>query len=299
MAVLAVAAPGCGLGPGDSTSGDASLTVTRDYGAESLLEAEVSEPKESETVMRLLDREAEIETLYGGGFVQSIEGVEGGFEDDRSYDWFFYVNGIESEVGAAEVSVRGGDRIWWDHRDWTSAMRMPAVVGSWPEPFLQASAGAGLEPVRIDCAGDRSACDLAADKLAEAGVKAEITTAGETKTSDALRIVVGAWPEIRSDPAARLLEKSPASSGVFARFEDEELALLDETGAEVLPAEGLVAATRDGEAAPTWFVTGVDPEGVMAAVELLDDEILHDRYAVASAAGQPVPIPVLEDEGSP
>ena len=89
----------------------------------------------------MLDREAEIETRYGGGFVQSIEGVAGGTEDGRRLDWFFYVNGIESPVGSAERRVAGGDRIWWDHRDWTDAMRVPAVVGSWPEPFLQSSAG--------------------------------------------------------------------------------------------------------------------------------------------------------------
>ena len=57
--------------------------------------------------MRLLDREAEIETRYGGGFVQSIEGVAGATEGDRRFDWFFYMNGIESPVGSADVQVSG------------------------------------------------------------------------------------------------------------------------------------------------------------------------------------------------
>ena len=43
-ALVAVAAPGCGLGPGESSEGEARLTVTRDYGAERLLEATVSDP---------------------------------------------------------------------------------------------------------------------------------------------------------------------------------------------------------------------------------------------------------------
>ena len=55
-------------------------------------------------------------------------------------DWFFYVNGVESPVGSADVQVKGGDRIWWDYRNWTAAMSVPEVVGSWPEPFAQASA---------------------------------------------------------------------------------------------------------------------------------------------------------------
>ena len=130
---------GCGLGPGESSSGTATLTVTRDYGAEPVLEASESDPAESETVIRFLDREAEITTRYGGGFVQSIDGTSGELDGGRSLDWFFFVNGIESPRGGAEVPIRGGDRIWWDYRDWTAAIRTPAVVGSWPEPFLQAA----------------------------------------------------------------------------------------------------------------------------------------------------------------
>ena len=76
-ALVAVATPGCGLGPGESSDGEATLTVTRDYGAEPMLEATESEPSASETVIRFLDREAEITTRYGGGFVQSIDGVSG------------------------------------------------------------------------------------------------------------------------------------------------------------------------------------------------------------------------------
>ena len=107
-------------------------------------------------MIRFLDREAEITTRYGGGFVQSIDGIEG---DDRRralHDWFFFVNGIESDRGGADVAVRGGDRIWWDYRDWTDALRTPAVVGSWPEPFAQASSRETTAiAVGVECFGRR------------------------------------------------------------------------------------------------------------------------------------------------
>ena len=110
--------------------------MTRDYGAEPVLEASESDPAESETVIRFLDREADITTRYGGGFVQSIDGISGSYADGRSRDWFFFVNGIESPRGSAEVSIRGGDRIWWDYRDWTDAMQHPGrgrlVAGAVP-----------------------------------------------------------------------------------------------------------------------------------------------------------------------
>jgi Domain of unknown function (DUF4430) len=293
-ALVAAAGAGCGFGPGDSTEGEATLAVTRDYGAEELLKATREDPPESETVMRMLDSEAEIETRYGGGFVQSIEGISGIAEDGRTSDWFFFMNGVESSIGAAETEVRGGDRVWWDHRDWTEAMRVPAVVGSWPEPFLQASAGSERLPVRVVCAGPGSPCDAAEDALGDAGVSAVVTPFGNEESGQALRLIVGAWSEIRSDQTARLLERGPDASGVFARVADDGIELLDERGDAAGDADGLLAATRDGEDPPTWIATGTDEDGVLGAVALLGDELM-DRYAVAVSEDVAVPLPVAED----
>ena len=33
-------------------------------------------------------------------------------------DWFFFVNGLEAEVGAAEYELSPGDRVQWDYRHW-------------------------------------------------------------------------------------------------------------------------------------------------------------------------------------
>ena len=52
--------------------------------------------------------------------------------------------------------MRGGDRVWWDRHDWSAATRVPAVVGSFPEPFVHGIDGKRL-PVRVECtdAGQR------------------------------------------------------------------------------------------------------------------------------------------------
>lgn len=306
-AVSVAAAAGCGLGSGEAGEGEATLRVTRDYGAELMVEASSTDPAESETVIRLLDREAEIDTRYGGGFVQSIEGLAGGVEQGRSVDWFFYVNGIESSTGSAEVPVRAGDRVWWDHRDWSDAMRVPAVVGSWPEPFAQASAGADRNPVRVECATRAPVCDRAAERLADEGVDAAIEGRRSTPGARAepLRVLVGEWARIRRDPAARLVERGPDTSGVFASFEREEdgwrLSGLDETAQPAVELRGedagLVAAVRLGEEPPAWLVTGTGAAGVEAAVQSLDTGKLRDRYALASDDGRAVALPVGEGEG--
>jgi Domain of unknown function (DUF4430) len=304
-ALLCTAAvAGCGFGPGASSDGDATLTVTREFGAERLVSARLSDPPESETVMRFLDGEADVETRYGGGFVQSIDGLEGTVRGDRSFDWFFYVNGIESPVGAAEVRVYGGDRVWWDYREWTGAMRVPAVVGSWPEPFVHGSEGKSF-PVRIDCLAAEDDCSAVADRLEAEGIAASIATERARLGEELLRVVVGPWDEVRQDRAAAQIEAGPSASGVFADIVptasgEYDLVALDPRGREVLDGGdrgfGLVAAVRLGEEQPTWVVTGTDDAGVDAAIELLDTESLRDRYAVAAEGRRELALPVTAEE---
>ena len=302
---VAAALAGCGFGAGPSSSGTATLTVTRDYGSKTLVAATDKDPAESDTVIRLLDRDADIATRYGGGFVQSIDGLAGAERGGRRYDWFFYVNGIESPVGAADVRVHGGDRIWWDYRDWTDAMGVPAVVGSWPEPFVQAS-GDGRNPVRVECLGGGSACQVAATRLRDAGISTRVDSGGGSSSTDAFRVLVGPWGHVRSDQAVDGLRGGPAANGVFATFRratgnGHRLVALDATGAtasDLGPRAGLVAALKPGNDPPTWIVTGSQAPAVRRAAGLLDARDLRDRYAVAArVGGPPVPLP-LEPGGA-
>ncbi len=294
--VVASATAGCGLGAGEPSEGTAKLTITRDYGSIPLGGGTVTDPSGSETVLRLLDREAEITTRYGGGFVQSINGLERSGEGGRQRDWFFFVNGIESPTGSAEVGVRAGDRIWWDYRDWTNAMRAPAVVGSWPEPFAQASAGSEAKPVGLVCLDAAAVCGLAREELERSGAESVATDVGEAAGGP--RLLVGTWDQVRRDRAAAQIEDGPATSGVFARFERSRggwrLVALDQSGGPafaVAEGGGLVAAVRNGEDPPTWVATGTDPAAVRAAVELLDEETLRDHYALAVNGAESVAVP--------
>ena len=290
----ALAAAGCGLGPGKGV-GEVELTVTRDYGSEPVL-APVSEGvSEADTVMRVLERKAEITTRYGGGFVQSIEGLEGEEGDGGPSDWFFYVNGVESTVGAADYPLHGGERIWWDYRGWGAAMRVPAVVGSWPQPFAGGYEGKA-RPVQVSCmGGGAGACGAVRASLEGAGVKLAGAAGG------AIRVLVGPWARVSADPAAAQIDDGPEASGVFARLGEGGrgcgLEGLDEGGRPARrfgPGAGLVAATRRYEAPPTWVVTGCGEAGVEAAAQLLDAADLRDHYAVAAAGpgGAPTPLPI-------
>jgi hypothetical protein len=292
LALCALAAAGCGLGEGESR-GEVELTVTRDYGG-GLLSRETHEASESDTVLRLLDRQAELETRYGGGFVQSIDGLSGTSDQGRRVDWFFYVNGIESPVGSADYRPGEGDRIWWDYRDWTNAMRVPAVVGSYPEPFLHGFRGERWS-TEVRCLTQLRACRLVSDRLAGEGVTAPVRRGLGASDGAAIRVLVGPWRAIDDDSDAVLLRSEPSSSGVFARFDGNRLALLDESGAAArrVRGAGLIAAVRPGEGPPTWVVTGTDPASVATGAAPLFDQSLRDRYAIAITGEQGViPLPL-------
>ena len=304
-ALACAVAAGCGLGPGEET-GEAKLTITRDFGSEQLVREEQS-LRESDDVMSVLDRSADIETRYGGAFVDSIDGISGAGEDGRRTDWIFYVNGIESSLGAAEFEARDGDRIWWDYRDWTDVLRTPALVGSWPEPFVHGFNGERWETIvnceSVDQSPPPRACDEVSLAAEEAGIEVtqHVGPPGELPTmeSGSALIEVGTWDVLSDGEVTGLLGATPARSGVFARFtgsgEETRLELLSpraEVTRTLGPGAGLVAALRPGEGPPTWVVAGTDQEGVEAAAALLGEDSLRDRYAVATAGGEPIPVPV-------
>jgi hypothetical protein len=286
LLLAALATAGCGLGPGADV-GSVDLTVTRDFGSEPLLQRSL-EAKESDTVMRALEANADVETRFGGGFVHSIDGVTEGERDGDPYDWFFFVDGVESPIGAADVELKGGERIWWDYRDWSAANHIPAVVGSWPAPFTDGVAGKGY-PVVLECDGGGNACGTAREALEREGVKLSGSRKG------AIRMLVGPWERLRGDPAAHLIEDGPGESGVYAEFRGDHLVALDTEGNEAHDLgsnAGLVAATSRYGGPPVWIVTGGTGPAVAAAAQSLDPKVLHSYYALASKKALYYPLPL-------
>src|SRR5437764_3232901 len=291
---LAIATAGCGLGAGQGTS-EVTVTVTRDFGRQPVSSITARRVPGSETVMRMLERTLAVQTRYGGGFVQSINGISG---DQQRHDWFYYVNGIQASRGAAGTAVHRGDRVWWDLHDWSAAESIPAVVGSFPEPFIHGSSGKRL-PTVLECAGDvGTACRSVSAELEQIGVPVAVQQPGTGSGSDSLAIVVGTWRDLAGEIVAHLIDHGPSASGVYARFSGPgggQLELLDARGhpARRLGAgSGLIAATAQNPSQPTWLITGTDPAGVRAAAAALTPTRLHDHFALAVQGTTYLPLPL-------
>jgi Domain of unknown function (DUF4430) len=298
--LLAGVAAGCGLGEGEERAGGAALRVTRDFGRVELGAIRVPRVREDQTVMRLLHAEFDVETRFGGRFVQAIDGLEaeGG---GGPADWFYFVNGVEADVGAAEYELSPSDRVQWDYRHWEAAMRVPAIVGAFPEPFLHGLEGE-RRPVRVECEdADAAACREAKERMQRVGVATSGASLGAPGTESVTRLVVARWPRARIVRGAAGLEEGPEATGVFARFTrgGRVLELLDEAGDTVRRVEpgdgvGLVLAMRPRADELVWLVTALDEEGLAAGVRALEARSLRDAFAVAATGRTVEKLPLPE-----
>ena len=165
--------------------------------------------------MRVLERNAEITTRYGGGFVQSIDGLEG---DERRRRL------------PRLVLLRQRGRVDGRRRRLLAARRRGDLVGL--PRLVGGDAGAGrgrllaaavrrrlrrasAHPVAVECRGGGAACARSRGSgCGGAGVDARRRAA-----DGAIRVLVGPWARLRADPAAAQIEAGPQASGVFADFE--------------------------------------------------------------------------------
>src|SRR4051812_35437683 len=111
LLLAVVVAAGCGKGD-VPTGGPVTVTVSQDFGSSRLAPTKQMTAAKHETLMTLLEQN--LEGGAGGGWVREIGGVSGGGDDGKPVSWFYYVNGIAPEQGAAQRKLYPGDRIWWD-----------------------------------------------------------------------------------------------------------------------------------------------------------------------------------------
>ena len=233
--------------------------------------------------MRMLERHFNVSLRYGGGFVESINGLSG---SSARRDWFYYVNGIEAAKGAAGTGVNQGDRIWWDLHDWTATDSIPAVVGFVPRA-VPAWLGGRRFPTVLQCAADaEAACKRVSTELSWLGVpvadRADRDRVG-------YRLARRGRRHVARHPARDRREPAPAGAGrerglrpILGRRQRARAARPPRPcRQDARGRRGLVAATAQGSATPTWLVIGTDLAGVNAAAAALTPTALHDHFALA------------------
>ena len=222
--------------------------------------------------MRLLQRKFEVETRYGGGFVQKIDGVGGGRRSGRPVDWFFYVNGIEAETaprrgGSRPATACGGTTT-------TGAPRCASRRSSAPSPSRSCRASKGKRvPVRIDCGASVQACvprgaEAARGRRREGRRRVDDRLAGGGGRAARARRALGRGPRAtRPRAGSRAGRRSPASTR--CRLPGATGSSCSTRAARPCARSARAPASWPRRASstrqPTWVVAGTDAVGVDAA----------------------------------
>lgn len=288
-----------------STYATVRVIATRNFGQEIMFD-EILEASPDFSAMAALKKVAEVETAYGGGFVDAINGVRSGFTGigKTKRDWFIYVNGIQSSVGALDYRLQPGDVEHWDFHDWSFRHFIPAIAGAFPEPFRHGYSGQKKPTLIVYSDNLREAAQELKNGLVPLGVNdVSLRSIGELPVSDRessnLILLGTADNELISE-----LNQNWKKLGLFARFENGNLVILNaqgETDAAYGTATGLIQATQNpwnpnGIGAcenVAWMVAGTDESGVRGAIGALlkHHAQLQYAFAVVIANGEIIKIP--------
>lgn len=291
---------GCSSPP-EVTTGEVTLIVTRDFGKEHIFNENIKlDSKKS--VMELLNQHLDVQTAYGGGFVNSINGLESGYTnaaEKEKLDWFYFMNGIMTSVGATEYFPTNGDVIWWDYHAWGDIPFTPAVIGTFPQPFLNGYQGENPGTLILSGQGCQDLAEALADYLKSVGVKeVEVKPYEEKLASDRskITIVVALWEELSDSSFWNGIQAHRDKTGWFAELEKNAFHGLNEKALRQVTYNqgvGAILATGMGmgDSTPLWLITGIDMEGVADAVKALTSEegkisghfgaLVHDKSIVS------------------
>ena len=310
--LFAIALYGCSIqGSTQPSDGAPPATIevrimaTRNFGQELLFD-EILNVQDGTRAMDALAQVADIETAYGGGFVNSINGCRSQFTGTRSAkkDWFIYTNGILSNMGALDYTLHFGDIQHWDLRDWNLHHFIPAIIGDFPEPFVHGFEGKIRSSVVIYEDGFKKEAEGIAGKLRQLGAKDvsvnTISQLSEDNKESCNLIILG---DMDCDLVSEL-NQVWKRLGFYTYFDQGELAVLNPQGEVVVrhkSGTGLLQATQNpwnpnGIGASenvVWMISGIDDAGVKNAADIL---IRHHNdfqyaYAVVIADGEIIKLP--------
>jgi len=281
------------------------VVATQNFGQQLMFD-EILEVPSGMSAMAALQKVAEIETAYGGGFVDAINGVGSGFTGGQKakMDWFVYINGIQSNTGALDYKLHDGDIQHWDFHDWSFHHFIPAIVGDFPEPFRYGYGGVIYPTIIVYQDGWEEDARRVADKLNRLGIKdASIRGINELREHEkgSYNLILLGTHDFA--PIAEL-NQIWKRLGFYAHFQDSMLKVFDSRGelaAEYGAGAGAIQATQSpwnpkgiGVCENTvWIVSGSDEAGVEAAVETLvsQDNDFKYAHAVVIAAGEVIRVP--------
>jgi len=290
--------------PEQATTMSVRIIVTQNFGQELILDRTLDTGEKS-NAMDTLQRVAQVETAYGGGFVISINGIRSQYSGlgSAQQDWFLYINGMESNTGALDYTLQPGDIEHWDFHNWSFHQSIPAIIDSFPGTFKYGYGGNTRPTIIAYADGFNEAADNLEQGLIASGVKVSSQNLDElsenAKESSNLLLLGTSDNQLISE-----LNREWQRLGFFADFENGNLVALSPDGhveTRYGAGVGLIEATQNpwnpnGTSADqnaVWLVSGTDVNGVNAAADILlkHSEELKYSFAVVVSGGKAINLP--------
>jgi hypothetical protein len=267
------------------------VIISRDFG-QTILTDKTLEINQKSNAMSVLQQATQVETAYGGGFVEGIDGLktEFGSSGNKKQDWFYFVNGLVANTGALDYPLHDGDIEQWDFHSWSFRQLVPAMIGHFPQPFLSGSRGNVLPTLVVYQSGWAIQADNIQRYLTNAGVKnietRELDKLSVSEKADCNLIVV-AGPQSQMISG---LNKEWKRLGFFAHFENGSLIAIDSAGkskVEYKDSTGLIQASQNpwnpngigaGENM-LLVISGTDDTGIESAVNCLIQKSIDWQFS--------------------
>ncbi|MDY6959154.1 MAG: DUF4430 domain-containing protein [Halobacteriota archaeon] len=208
---------GCVDGPVETTP---TIIVTRDFGRETIFQGSANGSDALEALKEVLRVDED------GGFINGIGDIRSEFPSNKN-DWFFYVNGISSNVGAGDYTIHDGDILRFDFHDWDRYLRIPALIGDFPEPFVHGYGGSRQETLIVYDQGFFNIASPLKDELEEMGASVQLREDLPEEEKEKYNLIVIGRPEFKYITE---LNDMYDKLGLFVYFEEDEMVLLDSNG---------------------------------------------------------------------
>lgn len=272
-----VAFIGCDENNVINQDGSIEILVSKDFGQDRLSNKQINF-EEGQTVLDVLNEHHEIETAYGGGFINSIDGLKSGFTNQKNrekIDWFYYVNGILAQVGAGDYEVRTGDSVIWDYHNWDDSTYLSSIIGAYPKNFVQGYNGNKLNMNILYTKGyEKEGKKLQKYLDNHGGEDIQVLAISEEALKDNTlnTIVIGPWDKLSQYDYIHQLYKNREKTGIFFEI-DQQVTALNYSRKQTKTFEKGAAITsvlKDyGDMSTIWLITGNDETFIRKGVECL------------------------------
>jgi len=258
-----------------------TIKVTQDFGKSTMFSNDIT-VENGDSAMDALDKVADATYNYGGGFVESINGVKSQYTGgkDENKDWFYYINGVLGNVGALQYKLYPGDVEHWDFHSWSSDRIVTAIIGDYPEPFLHGLNGDIKETIVVysDFFYDNAyMLQQSLERLGISPVLKRFDEISSTEKSDSNLILVDTF----DNELILEMNSNAQNLGWFVEYADGGLVTFTDAGEDDHRFDhgGVIVASQNpwnpkgnwNSENVVWVISGVTKDDVYAAMELLID----------------------------